>query len=218
MIKVIIADDHKVVAEGLYKILDSDPDIEVIGIAYDGTGVIEMLKEKETDIVLLDIDMPVMNGLDCAKAILKDYPMVKIAILTMHLDNGLIRKFIEIGVKGYMLKTIPWNELSIAIKMIAGGGEYFNAEVTRKLLVPESDTVNKININPLVLQLTPRELDIIRLICEGLSNTAIGNKLFISHKTVDKHRTNIMCKLNLHNVAALVRFAFQNGLAGEKIG
>ncbi len=212
MINIIIADDHKIMVDGLRNILEEDPEISISAVAYNGSEVLSILESSKPDIVLLDIDMPGMNGIDCAREILRSYPEIKIAILTMHQENSLIRKFIEMGVKGYMLKTIPSEELIMAVKLIYNGGEYFNSDVTRELLRPSQPSKVLLSIDPLVEQLTKREREIIRLICEGSSNTQIGERLFISPKTVDSHRTNIMKKLDLHNTAALVRFAFKNEL------
>ncbi|MBU2651079.1 MAG: response regulator transcription factor [Bacteroidetes bacterium] len=216
MINVLIADDHKIMVDGLLHILEGDPEINIVGIAFNGAEVLAILENTKADIVLLDIDMPVMNGIECARTIIETYPDIKTTILTMHQENALIRRFIEMGVKGYMLKTIPAHELLFAVKLIYRGGEYFNSDVTRELLDPSPAKPLISEISPLVNQLTSREKEIIKLICDGNSNTQIGKKLFISPKTVDNHRTNIMGKLNLHNVAALVRFAFQNGLLDEK--
>ena len=212
MYRILIADDHKLMADGIKGALSGVPGFEVTAAVYNGLQVLEHLIKSEVDLILLDIDMPEMNGIDCAKEVLKNYPGIKICILTMHYERSLIRNFIGMGVKGYMLKTIQKDELLYAIDLICKGGEYFNADVTKALLNEEpkaQPTAARMHEN---IILTLREKEIIKLIAEGLTNIQIGEKLFISARTADVHRTNIMKKIDVHNVAGLVRFAFQHGL------
>jgi two-component system response regulator NreC len=212
MYRILIADDHKLMADGITNALDGASGIEIVSAVYNGLQVLEVLAKTQVDLILLDIDMPVMNGIDCAKEVQRSFPAVKIGILTMHYERSLITSFIEMGVKGYMLKTIHKEELVYAINLICSGGEYFTADVTKSLLS------NEPQVQPVKMQidenivLTAREKDIIRLIASGLTNKQIGDKLFISARTADVHRTNIMKKINVHNVAGLVRFAFEHGL------
>lgn len=209
MIKVLIADDHKLMSEGICSMLEGLPDIRVAASVENGSEALEKLKILEIDIVLLDIDMPVMNGIDCAKKIMQDYPLVKIGILTMHQENTMIRSLLEMGVKAYMLKTVSKEELIHAIKIMHQGGEYFNADITRSLM----NNNRVFNQTANVSELTHREIEVIRLISKGFTNSDIAKELNISPKTVDVHRTNIMKKLDIHNTASLVRFAFKNGIA-----
>lgn len=154
-----------------------------------------------------------MDGIECAKKITSDFKDVKVAMLSMYQESSIIKSLIEIGVKGYMLKTIPSEELLQAIKNIYNGKEYFNSDVTKALLTEDSSSFHKYKkTSPLVEDLTAREKEIIKYISQGLTNIQIGEKLFISPRTVDTHRTNIMRKIDVHNVASLIRFAFQNGL------
>lgn len=212
MKKIIIADDHKIIADGIKSMFADIQHIEVVATVYNGHQVLEILDRMSVDLILLDIDMPEMNGIDCAREVIKRYPGTKITILTMYHERSLIKSFIEMGVQGYMLKTIPKEEFLYAIDMILKGGEYFNADVTRALL-------NEVNTKQSTLQNKPghnllsvRETEIIKLIVSGMTNAQIGAKLFISPHTADVHRTNIMKKINVHNVAGLIRFAFQNNL------
>lgn len=211
MISVILADDHQIIIDGISNLLESEKDIAVIAHCNNGEEVLEKLPWLEADVLLLDLDMPKMNGLQCAEQVHKRFPNIKIAILTMHQEKALIEKFIELGVKGYFLKTIAKDELVFAVKTIASGGEYFPAAVTKALLKKQSLTPD-VTQSPLLADLTKREIEIIRLVSRGFSNKEIGEKLFISPRTADTHRTNIMRKLDLHNVAEMVRFAFQNKL------
>ncbi len=206
MSKILIADDHPIMADSIKSLLDDHDSIEVVAVAHNGQEAVSLLSEKEVDIALLDIDMPVMNGLECAKKIKSDFPDVKVAILSMHQEKAMIKGLMDLGIKGYMLKTIPKEELLLAIETIQRGGEYFNSEVTKVLMDQSADVQSDLG------DLSEREIEIVKLIASGLTNPQIGEKLFISPKTVDVHRTNVMKKIGVNNVAGVVRFAFQNGL------
>ena len=213
-IRLLIADDHPLMAEGIANTFEDIEDIEVKALVSNGQEALDLISGHLFDVVLLDIDMPVLNGIDCAKIIIKKYPEIKVAMLSMHQEASLIKSLIESGVKGYMLKTIPQDELIYAVRQIYKGSDYFNASITKALLNPEAHqkTVKILDKSPLLDELTSRELEILKLIAKGSTNTQIGEQLFISPRTVDTHRTNIMNKLETRNIAGLVRFAFQNGL------
>ncbi len=211
MINILLADDHQLIIDGITNLLEDEKDINVVGHCNNGVEVLENLPKLTVDVLLLDLDMPQMNGLQCAERVQNKFPNVKIAILTMHQEKALIQKFIELGVQGYFLKTIPKSELIHAIKTIASGGDYFPSDVTKALLQKPVITPDILQ-SPLLAELTEREIEIIKLISQGLSTKEIGDELFISPRTADTHRTNIMRKLDLHNVAEIVRFAFQNKL------
>lgn len=159
----------------------------------------------------MDIDMPEMNGLEAARIIQKTYPTVKVIVLSMHDEKAMIQALIGAGVDGYLLKNTPKAELVKAIYEVANGSSYFPVEVKSRLLEKDSDSFRKGKL----AELTDRELEILTCIAEGLSNKEIGEKLFISHRTVDTHRTNLMQKLDVHNVAGLVRLAIQCGLVND---
>lgn len=214
-IRLLIADDHPLIAEGICNTFFNHPVIKVVAVVNNGTEVLKVLKNEIVDIVLLDIEMPVMNGIDCAKAIRENYKEVKVIILSMYQEASLIKQLVQIGVKGYMLKTIPKEELLLAIQKVFDGHEYFSSDVTKALL-QDKDSEKIIQFtekSKLLDTLTKREIEIISYISQGFTNPQIGEKLFISPRTVDSHRTNVMKKLDIHNVAGLIRFAFQNGLS-----
>lgn len=214
-IKILIADDHPLIAEGIKNTFENQEEFKVLGIVNNGQAALDFLKDNTPDVLLLDIDMPIMDGITCAKKVVVNFPSIKIAMLSMHQEKSLIQSLMNIGVKGYMLKTIPSEELLLAIKTIYNGKEYFNADVTKALISEENSTTNFNSYqtkSPLLEDLTSREKEIITCISKGLTNVQIGEQLFISPRTVDTHRTNIMRKLNIHNVASLIRFAFKNGL------
>jgi two-component system response regulator NreC len=212
-IKILIADDHPLIAEGIKNTFHNQEDFQVLAVVNNGKEAIDFIEQHLVDIALLDINMPIMDGIECAKKITSDFKDVKVAMLSMYQESSIIKSLIDIGVKGYMLKTIPSDELLLAIKNIYKGKEYFNTDVTKALLSDDSSTFHKYKKkSPLVEELTTREKEIIKYISQGLTNIQIGEKLFISPRTVDTHRTNIMRKIDVHNVASLIRFAFQNGL------
>jgi two-component system response regulator NreC len=211
MINILLADDHQIIIDGISNLLEDESDINVVSYCNNGLEVLDKLPQLRIDVLLLDLDMPLMNGFQCAEQVQKRFPEVKIAILTMHQEKALIQKFIEFGVKGYFLKTIAKSELVHAIKTIADGGEYFPSDVTKALIQKQSLTPD-ITQSPLLASLTEREVEIIKLVSQGFTNKEMADKLFISPRTADTHRTNIMRKLDLHNVAEMVRFAFKNKL------
>ncbi|MFK7756621.1 MAG: response regulator [Flavobacteriales bacterium] len=215
MIEVLLADDHALITDGISNLILDEENITIVGICRNGKDVLSYLESASPsfpNVLLLDIDMPVMNGIECAKEVLIRFPQINIGMLTMHSEKSLITEFMEMGVKGYLLKTIDKSELIKAVEKIAQGKDYFTSDVTRALLKPEKNEA-PLSFNPILNELSEREKEIISLIVEGFSNKEIGEKLFISHRTVDTHRTNIMKKIDVKNVAGVVRFAFQNGLA-----
>lgn len=211
MINLVLADDHQLIIDGISNLLENEVTMTIVATCNNGIEVLEQLPKHRVDLLLLDLDMPKMNGFQCAEEVQKRFPEIKIAILTMHQEKALIQKFIELGVKGYFLKTIAKDELVHAIKTISNGGDYFPADVTKALLKKQT-IVPDVTQSPLISELTEREIEIIKAVSQGFSNKEIAEKLFISPRTADTHRTNIMRKLDLHNVAEMVRFAFQNKL------
>ena len=211
MIKLLLADDHNIILDGLSQMFAEDDEIKVISTANNGLEVLEKLKVTSFDIIILDINMPQMDGMQCAKEILKLYPNQKVMMLTMNEEKSIIEKMISIGVKGFLLKTTEKEELINAIKMVNSGKEYFSSSITKIMMSTSQKDKPSSNLEALAL-LTEREIEIIKYIAEGLSSIEIGEKLFISPRTVETHRTNIIKKINVNNVAGMVRFAFQNNL------
>lgn len=213
--KILIVDDHQLVIDGLSAIVKELKEYEIVGKASNGKEAISLSEMLSPNLVLMDIDMPIMNGLEACRRIKTECPQVSVLILTMHNEPSLVRKVMEIGADGYVLKNADREEFYNALCSIAKGKKYFSAEVTESLLNTEGKNKANFNIdnNTLLLaKLTERELDVLKLIAEGFSNKEIGEHLFISHRTVDTHRTNLMKKLDAHNVAALIKFAIKNGL------
>jgi DNA-binding NarL/FixJ family response regulator len=206
-INILLADDHQIVTDGLRLLLSDEPTVHIKGIASDGAMALEMARVLKVDVILMDVDMPVLNGIEATRAIKKELPHIRIIILTMHDEKGMIQVLLEAGADGYLLKTSNKSELVDAIHRVAGGEQHLSESVQRVLIREDAQPKNE----QLAL-LTEREIEILRLIAEGLSNKEIGDRLFISHRTVDTHRTNLMQKLDVHNIAGLVRLAIESGL------
>jgi two-component system response regulator NreC len=208
-IKLIIADDHELVRQGFIAMAERLDFIELIGEASNGKQVMNLLRDgKLADVVLLDIEMPVMNGIEAAEMIDKNFLTVKTVMLTMLNDKDVVQEAIDKGAKGFLFKNSPAHEFAEAIKRVAAGDTYYSSEVAAILLNKKSTA----HANPAINELSQRELEIIRLVAEGLSSNEIGRKLFISPRTVDTHRNNILQKLDLPNIASLVSFAYKNKL------
>jgi DNA-binding NarL/FixJ family response regulator len=211
-IKILIADDHKMVREGLKALLSSQPDFTIIGEASDGHETVKKVKELEPDIVLMDISMPNLNGLEATRQIRRKFPKTKVLILTMHLNEEYIFQSLQLGASGYLLKENAAEDLISAIRSVQEGHSYLSPSISKAVI----DAYLRKRItgkggSPFEI-LTAREREILQMIAEGNTNKEIGKKLFISTKTVEAHRAHIMNKLDIHEVAKLVKFAIKNGL------
>ena len=208
-IKLIIADDHELILQGLVSIFEDVENIEVIAEANNGQELLRYIDALNPDVVFIDLDMPIMDGFASLKAIEeKQYPCKKI-MLTMHQEKSLITKAIELGADGYLLKTALPQEIVDAVNRVFSGQKAFSSDVTLSLLNGDSNSRNSDESKIL----TERELEIVALIAKGKSNKEIADELFISHRTVDTHRSNLMKKLEINNVAKLIRWAIDNDLA-----
>lgn len=209
-IKLLLVDDHQIIIDGLQSIIQGAEGFNVTTFANNGREALDVLKILAVDVVLMDIDMPVMNGLDAAKIIKEKYPSVKVIILSMHGEKAMIKDLLRMCVDGYLIKNASKEELINAIKMVAAGDRYFSSEVTISLL--NNEPADNKTITRSGLKLTSREIEILKLVAEGYTNKEIGDQLFISHRTVDTHRTNLMKKLEVNNVAGLIGYAIKNGI------
>jgi DNA-binding NarL/FixJ family response regulator len=205
-INVLLTDDHQIIIDGLKSLLKNQDEINVAAEAKNGREALRFLDLISVDVLLMDIDMPVMNGIDTLKEIRRQNSKVKVVILSMHNEAGMIKSLIDLGANGYLLKSCSQNELIDAIKKVASGQSYFSSDVTLALLKPSA---NQSQPNELI---TDRETEILKLIAAGFSNKEIGDQLFISHRTVDTHRTNLMKKLDVNNIAGLISYAIRNGI------
>ncbi len=207
-IRVLLVDDHAILRAGLRALLATYPDIEVVGEAGDGSEAIQRVKELRPDIVLMDISMPGMNGLTATRYILEAHPDVRIIILTQYDSKEYILPLLQVGASGYVLKQCADTDLVKAIRSVYAGDSFLYPSVARTLLESylgkEENTSHE--------ELTPREREILVLIAQGYTNRQIAEILHISPKTVDVHRSRLMKKLDLHNVADLTRYAIRHGL------
>ena len=212
-IKILIVDDHQLIIDGLKSLLANENNMAIVAEANNGKEAVEIMSKISVDIVLMDVEMPVMNGWDATKIIVSLYPKIKVIALTTFSEKAIVKKMLSAGASGYILKNIKKEILIEAIVAVHNGEKYLSSEISLALLKPSAEEVIKPHKQPSSLHLlSAREIEILKLIAEGLSNNEIGEKLFISPKTVKAHRENIMQKLDLHNVVGLVRYAIDNGL------
>lgn len=204
MINILLVDDHKIVRQGISSALKTDKDISIVGEGCDGLMAIELAKSLKPHLIIMDISMPKLDGIEAAKEIRKFDEDVKILILTMLEDENYILDALSAQVDGYLFKMAGIDDLLYAVKSIANGESYFDSRVTKIVLDSKKRSEVK-NIN-----LSKRELEILKLIVQGLTSKSIGEKLFISSFTVQKHRKNMLKKLSLHGTAELVRFAIEH--------
>lgn len=209
--KILIVDDHALFRSGLRLLLGSNDKYEVVGEACNGIEMLRFLEHTMPDVVLLDIAMPEMDGIETAAKSLAKYPELRIITLSMYGEEDYYFKMVEVGVKGFLLKNSDINEVINALDSVLDGGSYFSQELLFNLvsnLRSSHETVIENND----AALSGRELEILLLICKGMINTEIADTLFISKRTVDKHRANILEKTQCKNTANLVVYAIKNGL------
>lgn len=207
--KVILVDDHKLFRNGLKLLLNNSDNIEVIAEASNGLEFLKIIEENKDAIVFMDIQMPEMNGIEATKIGLEKYPDLKIIVLTMFGDDEYYYQMIEAGVKGFLLKNTDIDEVLEAIETVAKGENCFSKELLYNIVRNISQTKKN---NHDEANLSEREIEILHLICEGLSNQEIADKLFISKRTVDKHRSNILDKTGTNNTASLVMYSIKQGI------
>jgi len=206
-IRILLADDHKLVRQGFRLILLSQPDMEVVGETSNGREAVELAKSLSPDLVVMDVTMPELNGIEATRRIRESSPRVRVLALSVHRDAVYVREIIRAGAEGYLLKESADTDLLAAVRSVAEGNSYLSPEVSSAILTD----YRKHATNPIDL-LTSREREILQLVAEGKTNKEIATTLRLSVYTVDGHRTRIMDKLNLHSVGELVRFAVRNGL------
>jgi DNA-binding NarL/FixJ family response regulator len=199
-LRVLLVDDHSLVRRGFRRLLEDDPSIAVVGEGSNGEEAIRLVGELKPDVVVMDSAMPGTSGLVATRAILASAPDVKILMLSMHSEQTLVRQAMDAGARGYILKSALDLDLAAAVKRVAAGERVLDAALEHPARAGERN------------RLTPRELEVLQLICNGLSNRAIAEKLQLSVNTIAVHRTNIMNALNVHKTAELVVYALQHGL------
>lgn len=210
-IKIALADDHTIVLDGFTSILSTESDLKIVGTAKNGKELLQLLQANLIDVVLLDINMPLMDGIEATKEIKARFPQTKIIILTMLGDAAHIKQLVDLGVEGYLLKNTDKKTLLHAIHTIYNGSNYFDGEVTKSIL---NKFKQKVEVEEEEIILSERELEIIALIAKGLQTIEIADKLFLSPHTIKTHRKNINFKLGIHSPAELIAFAKSKNLIG----
>lgn len=207
----MVADDHPVVRRGISLCLSRQPQIEIVGEAGDGREAIRQARELKPDLILMDIDMPRMNGLAVAEVLHREMPQTKVLILSMHSNTEYVIRIIQSGARGFVLKEAPTEELVRAIEMVNAGEAYFSPDVAR-IALNKFVQGNGQGPGPAAPSLTNREREVLMLIADGLSNKEIACQLNVGVRTVETHRERIMRKLDIHSVAGLTKYAISSGL------
>ena len=213
--RIVLADDHVMFRQGIKNILERVEDLKVVGEAGDGLELLELLKKTTQDMVILDISMPKLRGLEATREIKVISPRVKVLILTMHKNKEYVYYAISAGAEGYLLKEDAETELFTAIEKIRQGGHYISPLLSGELTHELIQTSSNGKLTPQSDPLTIREREVLKLIAEGITNKEIANLLFISIRTVEHHRANIMRKLNIKQTANLVKYAIRKGYTSQ---
>lgn len=213
---MVIAEDHTILREGLRALLQADPNLEIVAEAADGHAAIRCVDNLSPDLVLMDLSMPRMNGLEAIRDIKNRNPDTKIIVLTVHKTEEYVLSTLQAGADGYVLKDADHSELRMAIKHVMEGKRYLSPGVSEKVIEGYLGGKMMIRTKSVLDSLTKREREILKLIAEGYKNREVAAYLFISLKTVEKHRANLMKKLDIHNASALTAFAIEKGIADKK--
>jgi len=209
--RVLLADDHKIVRNGLRRLLDDEPDIEVVAEASDGREAVERATKEPIDVVIMDLAMPNLNGIEAASRILSQSAPTKVIALSMHSDRRFVARALAAGVSGYILKDCAAEELISAIRAVAAGRTFLSPEVS-EVVAQDYATGFAEDRSSALTVLTPREREVLQLLAEGKNTKEIAAALYVSPKTVETHRYHIMSKLGIDNLAALVKYAIHEGL------
>ena len=215
-ITVLLAEDHLIVREGFRKLLDAETDIEVVGEAQTGREAVKLAKKLRPVVVVMDIAMPLLNGLEATRQIRQAVPGTKVLILSAHSDDAYVDQAIAFGAAGYLIKQTSSHDLSQAIREVQQGHTFFSPAILKRLHAQKLPANGKL-LRQRVARLTSRELEVLQLIAEGEPNKQVAGELGISIKTVEKHRQSLMQKLNIHDVAGLTRYAIGAGIIESSV-
>jgi DNA-binding NarL/FixJ family response regulator len=215
-ITVLLAEDHEIVREGFRKLLEGEGDIEVIGEAQTGRQAVELTKKLRPAVVVMDIAMPLLNGLEATRQIRKAVPSTKIVILSAHSDDAYVDQAVAIGAVGFLLKQTSSHDLSTAIREVQKGNTFFSPSIAKRLHDQKTPARGGA-LRKKVARLSSRELEVLQLIAEGKANKQTAAELGISIKTVEKHRQNLMAKLNIHEISGLTRYAIGAGIIESSV-
>jgi DNA-binding NarL/FixJ family response regulator len=210
--KILIVEDHTILREGLKALLTTNPDIEIAGEAGDGREAIYLVEKLAPDLVMMDLSMPRMDGMEAIREIKRRWPKTKVLSLTVHKTEEYILTTLKAGADGYLLKDANYEEMMTAVRSVLSGKRYLSPGISEKVIEGYLEGKKTINIQGAWDNLTSREREVLKLIAEGYRNKEIADLLVISPKTVEKHRANLMIKLNFHNVSELTAYAIEKGL------
>lgn len=210
-VKVLIADDHQIVRQGLRTLLEKQPDIRVVAEADDGRATVRLVREVDPDVVIMDVAMPDLNGIEATRQIISEFPKVKVIALSMYADRRFVVNMLKAGASGYLLKECAFEELVRAIRLVLTHKTYLSPGVTD--IVVKDYVQGAPPAEPSVFSvLSPREREVLQLMAEGKSTNQIADCLHVSVKTIETHRQQVMHKLNIHSVAELTKYAIREGL------
>jgi len=212
-IKVVLADDHAIVRHGLSRAFQQEKGLEVVGQAQDGLSLVKLVEELSPDVVVMDISMPDLNGIEATRRITAAHPKIKVIGLSMHSSDKYVREMFKAGACGYLLKDCPFEELVEAIRIVVRGKTYISPSIGDTII---KDYLSKPGQESAYSILSAREREVLQLLAEGHTTKQAGQQLGISPKTVEVHRTNIMEKLNIDNIAQLTKYAIQEGLTAPE--
>jgi RNA polymerase sigma factor (sigma-70 family) len=206
-IRILVADDHGIVRKGLRFLLDRQTDMEVVAEASDGREAVQLCQDLSPDVVIMDVAMPKLNGIEATTQIVKNNSKVSVVMLSMHADESYLIRVLSVGAKGYLLKDSAEADIVRAVQIVAKGRPFFSPQIAQTLLEDYVRTLQKRGLKDSFELLTDREREILQLLAEGKSNKEVATILDLSTYTVETHRTNLMHKLNLHNTAEIVLYA-----------
>jgi len=211
-IRVLIADDHKIMLAGLRSLLEKQTDFDVVAEAENGRKAVQMAQEKKPDVVVMDVSMPDLNGIEATTQIVESLPGTRVIALSMHSDKRFVMGMLRAGASGYLLKDCASQELANAIHQVAGGRKYLSPEITGVVIDDCLLGASSGEVATATSLLSAREREVLQLIAEGWSTKQIASHLYVSIKTIETHRRQIMKKLDLHNIADLTKYAVREGL------
>ncbi len=215
---VLLADDHLIVLEGLKLLLKAESDLEVVGEAANGHQAVALTRKLRPDVVIMDIAMPQLNGLEAARQIRKAVPDTKVIILSAHSDDLYVEQATNLGAAGYLIKQTASRFLSEAIRKVHRGETYFSPALSKRFKLLQQEPFDQKNLTQVkAARLSSRQLEVLQLIAESIANKQIAESLDISVKTVEKHRDHLMQKLDIHDIAGLTRYAVSTGLIGNRV-
>jgi len=212
VIRILLADDHTILRSGLRAVLERQADLQVVGEASDGRQAVVETEKERPDVVVMDVAMPILNGIEAARQITSRYPQVAIVILSMHSDEGYLLRALKAGARGYLLKDSAEGDLINAIRAVSGGKAFFSPVISRMLADDYMRQLQQRGVEDSYELLTTRERELLQLLAEGKSNKDIARLLNLSLYTVETHRSNILQKLNLHSVPELMLYAIRKGV------